>query len=164
MQVAFIILALVIVAAGAFFRQQPKGTLLPTPTPTSRVMGIQTSPTATPSRPPPSPTPHPTNAPTGESPMSLSLSDLLYPSAKILSRTDTTLAMESASEAQTITDWYKDTLKTSGYSTRSFVQTKANDVVKNVLVVAGKNTQIRVSIDKPDASSLVSIVVTIHSY
>lgn len=168
MHVAILIIAVILVGGGIFVRnittvESPPekeavlGETLATSTPTP----VQSGPTST-----PTPPAKQGLAPTETQSSSTNLGDFLYPNAAIGSQSDSSMTLTSTDDPQTITDWYKNKIKERGMSTRSFVQTKTNDNIHNVLAAAknpaspaGGDDEIKVTITKKADEPYVSIVV-----
>lgn len=132
------------------------------------------TPSATPSAttsPSPSPTSSTTNAPTHTSPTVTSSpttppqstsnnSNWVYPGATINNQGSGSLSLSSNDNPTTITNWYKDKIKSSGGNTTSFVTTNTNDNVLNKLAGAGGNTEVQIEIKKDSGSATTTINVT----
>lgn len=144
MHIAILIIAVILVGGGIFVRNK---IAVESPPEEEVVLGESLA-TSTPTIPP---------APTQSSPTNPG--DFLYPGATIGSQSDSSMTLTSTDDPQTITDWYKNKIKELGMSTRSFVQTKTNDNVHNVLAAAKKSDEVKVTITKNAGESLVSIVV-----
>lgn len=141
----------------------------PSPTPpvtSSKALSENASPTPTPSLtpsptfPPMSPTqiiktPSPKNSPS----LSTNLAEFIYPNSKQISISANKLSLESQDSPQTITNWYKDKIKSLGMSATSFVQTSTNDNVLNKLAGSSGNQQVRVEISKSATDTKVKIIV-----
>ena len=114
------------------------------------------APTITPTMTPVPPTSVPTEVPAS------SLAAYRYPNASVTSQSQNEIDMTSGDAAQTITDWYKNTIAQQGLHTTSFVQTSTNGDILNKLA-AGLNGggQVTVTITKSASSGSVSISVTI---
>jgi cytoskeletal protein RodZ len=163
MHIAILIIAVVIVGAGVFVRNKTsvnQETILgesnpaSTETPTTAPSDSPSAPTNTSTS---APTPLSSKAPTPNS--SSNLGDFIYPNATVKHQSSSSLSLESHDDADTITDWYKQKIKDLSMNTRSFVQTKTNDNVNNVLAAAKSNEEIKITITKKAGESLVSIVV-----
>ena len=86
-----------------------------------------------------------------------------YPNSTIMTSSDTSLTLQSHDSTDTITDWYKERIKSEGLNVKTFVNTRANDKVLNKLVAADSNKEISVEINKEPGSSVVEISVTRES-
>lgn len=115
------------------------------------------TPTSTPTRSP-SLSPSPTTTS-----QSSSLDAYLYPGATVVSRTNTTVSLRSASDTDAITNWYKDKIRQEGMNVKTFVTTKANDKVVNKLVGANGAKDISVEIKKDPGQETSAIEITITS-
>lgn len=150
MHIAILIIAVILVGGGIFVRNK---IVVESPREQEVVLG-ESAPTDTPVPTiPSSPTPPDTQS------SSTNQTDFIYPGATIGSQSDSSMTLTSTDDAQAITDWYKNKIKELGMSTRSFVQTRTNDNVHNVLAAAKNNDEIKVTITKNAGESLVSIVV-----
>lgn len=109
------------------------------------------------------PTPKPTTEPTPtlESDSSLSIApslssesidtsinNFIYPNSVVTNIGINSVVMQSNDSPQTITDWYKEKIKSFGMNVNSFVQTITNGNVLNRFVSAGSNFKINVRINK----------------
>ena len=159
MHLAILIIAVILVGGGIFVRN----TITVESPPEEDVVLGETVPTNTPI--PTESTPTPTSpAERDLAPPDTNLGDFIYPGATTGSQSDRTMTLTSNDDAQLITDWYKNKMKELGMNTRSFVQTKTNDNVNNVLTAAKYDDEINVTITKNAGESLVSIVVARSTY
>ena len=112
-----------------------------------KIMGQQQeflsgTPSSTPSStPPPSPNPSPTSAKNSQTSQTSGLSDLKYPSSDQNSTTSETLILESNDHPDLITSWYKDKIRSLGFKSKSFVQTKTNGNILNKLNLREEDLQ-----------------------
>ncbi len=169
MHIAILIIAVILVGGGILVRnktilQTPEEVVLgesaPTNSPTPSNTPIPTQSAPTPTSPAESREAGSSSAGQDLAPPDTNLADFIYPGATTRSQSPNSVSLTSTDDAQTITDWYKNKIKELGMSTRSFVQTKTNDNVNNVLSAAKSNDEIKVTITKNAGESLVSIVVT----
>ncbi|MFH0936824.1 MAG: hypothetical protein V1808_00850 [Candidatus Daviesbacteria bacterium] len=113
----------------------------------------------------PSPTSKPTPTSSNNSPTSQTsgsgLSDFKYPSSNQISSTPDTLILESNDNPDLITNWYKEKIRSLGYKSKSFVQTKTNRNILNKLGAASGSMEVRVEIKKTAEVSTVSITITL---
>jgi len=150
MHIAIVIIAIFLVGSGILVRskttrqaqQEVLGEIIPTTSPA------------------PSETHTPTITPSSTQNSSTTLTDFIYPNANINAQSETSLTLSASDDAQVITDWYKNKIKELGMNTRSFVQTKTNDNVNNVLSAAKGSDEIKVTITKKAGDQQVSIVVS----
>lgn len=124
----------------------PSMTPVPTATPTSTFT--------------PSPTPLPSGSASNKN--SNNFSDWVYPGSVVISQ-DGELMMNSSDPTDKITDWYKTKISSNGYSTRNFVKTSANDVVKNVIQAVDARESVSVEITKGPEDRNVKIEVEVKS-
>ena len=129
----------------------------------SNESSVTFSPTPT-SVPTATATPTPVRKQDSSGVISPSLSDFLYPGAKILTISQTSASLESSEDPDKITDWYKDKIVGLGMNVKSFVNTKANDRVLNKLAGANATRQINVEISKDSGTSLVKISVSLENF
>ncbi len=122
----------------------------PTPTPTNTVAITQNTPTSTPV------SQNNTN--------SFRIDSLIYANASISSKNENALTLTSADDPQIITEWYKAKIKEYSLNTRSFVQTKTNGNVNNVLVASNSSDKISISIKRKSEDSTVFVDVSIQTY
>ncbi len=119
------------------------------------------SPLATPK---PTSTFRPTAAPTAASaPTGLNVDRFIYPGSSVKSKSTLSLTLNSESDPDAITNWFKDQLSALGFNTTSFVMTKTNINVLNKLVVAKNNTQVSVDIKKSASAAQSEITVEIKN-
>lgn len=104
-----------------------------------------------------SPRPSPTKLPNPQ----LEINQFRYPNSSQVSAAGNSLNLESSDNADTITNWYEKKIASLGMSAKSFVKTRTNGKVLNKLVASGNRGEIEVEISQLDASSQVTIVVTI---
>jgi len=135
-------------------QEEPTSTPTDTPPTAPTTESSQKTPTSTAS-PLSTATPVPSHTNT-----STSLSAWQYPGSFTVSQTNNSLSLTSSDNPDTITDWYKSKIQLNGYSTRSFVTTKTNGQVKNVLVGAKDGHEIRIEMEKSSDSQTTTITVT----
>lgn len=124
----------------------------PTPTPTfAPSVTALPSPTAA----LPSPTPFKTSANNSQ--------DFVYPGSKILSPENGQMTLESTDSADTITNWYKNRIKSNGMNVTSFVTVITNGNVNNVLAGAKNGQEIKVTITKNAGQNTVRISISGNS-
>lgn len=83
-------------------------------------------------------------------------SNFTYPGAQTTGNGEYT----SGDDPDVITNWYKDKIKDMGFNTKSFVTTKTNDNVNNVLAAANGYKQIKVTIARASGESTTQIKIT----
>lgn len=88
------------------------------------------------------------------------LQDYIYPSARQVSVSENVLTLESADDPDKITDWYRQKIGASTMNLRTFVKTKTNDTVMNILVGAKDNRTVRIEIARKSEQAIVSIKIT----
>jgi hypothetical protein len=123
-----------------------------------------TAPTPAPTTGSPSPTQVPTVtlvptlAPTNEPPSTFR--DFpIYPGASIVSSNDDGMTLTSSDDTDSITQWFKAYIEAQHMNVKSFVTTKANDKIHNVLVGAG-NGELRVTITRDSGETKTTIVLS----
>lgn len=94
-------------------------------------------------------------------PQTFNLSDFKYPNSNQSSGSGNNIILESNDNPDLITDWYKEKIRSLGFKSKSFVQTKTNGNILNKLVAASGNREIRVEIEKSANSPKVSINLSI---
>lgn len=87
-------------------------------------------------------------------------SDLKYPNSESTGSSIDTFFYESMDDPDTITNWYKEKIRSFGMNTKAFVQTKTNGNVLNKLAAANGNREINIEITKKADESKVKIKVT----
>ena len=132
---------------------EPSPTIIQSPSPTP----THSSATIAPATNTPTPTLHVSTPP------SISIDEFRYANSSTKSSNSTSLTLESTDDSDTITNWYKEKIKSAGMNTKSFVTTKTNGNVLNKLVGANGKTQIRVEISKSAGSDTVEITVTVST-
>lgn len=90
-------------------------------------------------------------------------SDWTYPGATSVTRSETSLVLQSFSDPEAITGWYKEKIRRLGMKTKSFVATKTNGNVLNSLVGSDGEREIRVTITRRAGAKEVLIDVTTSS-
>lgn len=85
--------------------------------------------------------------------------DYIYPGASVVNKTGSKLELESNADAGVITQWYKDSIRQSGFNAKSFSQTNTNGVIFNKLSAAKPGEKIEISIKKDQNASKVTITV-----
>lgn len=107
----------------------------------------------------------PTNSPspTPRVVVESNLGNYKYPNSKVVSSTSISLTLESGDNPDTITNWYKDKIKSENMNVTSFVVTKTNDNVLNKLVGANGQKELRVEIKKNASDSFVQITVSLRT-
>lgn len=106
--------------------------------------------------PSPKPTPSPTAKPKDSQ---VILSEFYYPNASQISGDNKSLNLQSGDNPDSITNWYKDKIRSLGMNAKSFVTTKTNDNVLNKLAGAGGGKEIKVEISKKSNETLTKISV-----
>lgn len=83
-------------------------------------------------------------------------SDFTYPGSQKTGNNEYT----SIEDPDAITNWYKDKIKSMGFSTKSFVTTKTNNNVNNVLSATNGSIEIKVVITKMSGDTTTHIKIT----
>jgi len=84
-----------------------------------------------------------------------------YPDSSVANSSSNSLSLQSDASANSITDWYKETINANGFNVTSFVVTSTNDNVLNKLAAAKSGQNIEVEIGKKPGESKTSIKVTL---
>lgn len=156
MNIVVTVVAVVLVLAGFYFNRTNEPTIEKTSQPTKEeVLSQEKTGEAETIDKLEEPSPTPTSAPTSSNPFQ-------YPGARVVSSSNNSFVLESSANSDDITNWYKDKIKESGKNVTSFVTTKTNDNVKNVLVGADSEGEVRVEITKEATTSIVEIKVEIE--
>lgn len=74
--------------------------------------------------------------------------EFYYPNAKIVSENGNNITLESTDDANIITNWYKEKIRTLGMNAQAFSQTNTNGNILNKLTGARENKKIEVTITK----------------
>lgn len=90
---------------------------------------------------------------------SLDIKFFIYPGAETISASPDTISLKSSDSADLITEWYKDRIRVSGMNVKTFVSTKANNKVENVLVGSDSEKTIRIEINKEPSDEDTSVIV-----
>lgn len=128
------------------------------PTETATPTTSQTPPTSIPTR---TSTPVPTQS-RGDT--NQNIDPFLYPGSVIVSSNSNSMQLTSTQDADVITDWYKEKIKSMGYRSTAFAATKTNGNVLTKLAGANGNTQINIEITKPSGDNTTKITITINTY
>jgi hypothetical protein len=89
------------------------------------------------------------------------IGNYIYPDSSVISRDGSQLHLESDAESDTITEWYKTKIASSGMNVKTFAKTKANDKVLNKLVATDGVEQIAVEISRQSGADTVKIIVSL---
>ncbi len=84
--------------------------------------------------------------------------NFIYPGSVVVSISGQTTNLTSTDNPNTITDWYKNQIKSQGLNTTSFVVTNTNNNFNNVLAASGSKN-IKVTILKNSNETLTRIAV-----
>lgn len=128
--------------------ETPTETQNPTATPT-----VTNSPTAT-------STVTPTNVPT-QTTKSSDISNFIYPGSNSQNQSGDVLTLKSSENPKSVTDWYKDKIKSLGMNVTSFVTTSTNDNINNKLVGAKVGMKVEIEITKKANESQTTIKVRV---
>src|SRR4030066_576550 len=90
-----------------------------------------------------------------------SISDYHYPNSQLVSSSENSLMLSSSEDPETITNWYKEKIKSEGMNVKTFVSTKTNNNVLNKLVGSNGKKEVSVEIKKPVGESVTSITINI---
>ena len=85
--------------------------------------------------------------------------DWIYPGSNVREINTKTLILDTTDSHQSVTDWYKEKIKSTGGSVTSFVTTAVNNEIKNELEGAGGDVDVEVKIEKSAISDVVIINV-----
>lgn len=117
---------------------------------------------------PPTPTPQPlsefSTSPlphSSPSPSSISLANFIYPNSQLIQSSSSSIILESNDNSQTITEWYKDKIRSLGFNAKSFITTNANGKILNKLAASNGEAEIMVEIEKEPQSQIVKISVNL---
>ncbi len=136
-------------------------------------INITTDPNPTPDNNPspssnPSSTPsaslNPSASPTPAPSVSAKLLDFIFPESEVKISSGDNLELESSKESNEITSWYKEKIRSLGFSVKSFVTTTTNGQVKNSLVGANEDLEVKVEINKASGSSQTIVNITIDTF
>ncbi len=98
---------------------------------------------------------NPTSIPTTSPQTNTDSSDFAYPGSQNKGDNE----YESTDNPESITNWYKEKVKAMGFNTKSFVTTKTNDNVNNVLAGASGQTDIKVTITRGSGDTTTHIKI-----
>ncbi|KKU92476.1 MAG: hypothetical protein UY21_C0001G0099 [Microgenomates group bacterium GW2011_GWA1_48_10] len=171
MNIVVSVLALIILGVGLYQQRNvilkpKKVTQITTPTVTKSAVLSKSTASGEIKEATPTAAKTPESKPTPKSPAPSSennLEQFRYPGSTVVNSSPTSLSLESSDNPDSITNWYKDKLKSLGYNANSFVTTKSNDKIVNKLVSADGNTEIRVEITRNPGDSITKTTVTKNS-
>lgn len=155
MVILIIVLLLVCSSAAIYFNRQ--NSLITSFAPNPKVPAPETSRTATAAASVSTPSPGPAVSKTPA--LAPSLKDYIHPQSKLISQSPGKMELESSTDAQSITLWYKDKIKQAGFNAKSFTQTNTNGVIFNKLSGAKPGGKIEITIKKDQNASKVTITV-----
>lgn len=154
------------VAQRQFHTTTPKEEEVSSPSPTPSPSD-QPTPSPLPSIthiPSPKPTTHPTiqpsPTPTQQVQTNSTIDAFLFPDAKIIEQTTSSLHLTSTVAPEDITSWYKQQIERHNMNITTFVTTSANDSVLNKLAGAGKELNVMIVIERKQTDQITSITVT----
>ena len=101
------------------------------------------------------------NAKLQQQPM-ISLLNFKYPGATTKSESEKKLELVSIVSPNMITDWYKEQIKSLGFTTQSSNVTNTNNIVENKLVSSNGNQTITIDIKKAASAKETEIRVTLE--
>ena len=130
----------------------PTPTITSSPTPT-----VVISPTATVYKKNSIPTPIQGSTNSGQD-----INSYKYPNSSVKEENSSKLLLESSDDPNTITNWYKEKLRSLNMNVNSFVTTKSNGTVLNKLVSANGEVKVSIEISKTNNQSSVEIIVSIN--
>ncbi len=158
MHVVIIVIAVVIVVTGIYFRQR---NFEKTDSQTSVNKEVLSEETILEEESTPTDIP---NSPTSTSTPTITrteIHDYRYPNSTVISSLNNSLLLTSSDDADKITNWYKEKINSQGMNVKTFVTTKTNDNVLNKLVGADPDMEVRVEITKDSGSSSVNISISL---
>ncbi len=88
--------------------------------------------------------------------------DFVYPGSTKISGDNNNLILSSTQDPNTITNWYKDKITSSGANAKSFVTTNTNGNALNKLVGAGSSFRISVEISRQSGDTTTKISVSLQ--
>lgn len=86
-----------------------------------------------------------------------SIDFLVYPSSRIISKSNTEVVLESDANTDEITDWYKGKIDEYDMNVTSTIKTTTNGNVLNKLSAAGSNLKVEIEISRSNSDSLTKI-------
>lgn len=89
------------------------------------------------------------------------IESLIYPGAKVISKSSTDLTLESSANDQAVTNWYKNEIKKLGYQVTSFVVTTTNGNVLNKLAASNNSSNLQVEIQKTAGTAVTKIQISL---
>ena len=113
-------------------------------------------------------TPNTTSIPTPTSQRTLTqtpstqgnINDFLYPGATQTGNNGNSTNLRTSDDAQVVTNWYKDKIKSLGWNATSAIENNTNSDISNQLVASNGSREIRIQITKNNNSSTVNITVS----
>lgn len=88
------------------------------------------------------------------------LSFLIHPEASVVEDDGHRMVLVSQRSADDITNWYKSKISSSNYSSTSFVTTKTNGIVNNVLSASDGSSQVQIEISNGNDSKNITIKIS----
>jgi hypothetical protein len=87
--------------------------------------------------------------------------DFIYPDSTLISSSPEKISLSSTDNPDTITNWYKDKLKSMNFNINSFITTRANQKTQNKLVSSDSRNSYVVDISQQNTSNPVYITISI---
>lgn len=89
------------------------------------------------------------------------LSELVYPESVIISSSPNAIRLETTAETQTITDWYKDKIKSLNFESKSSVAVSKNGNIENRMIGEKAQEHVYIEIKKPNGFLKTSVNIEI---
>lgn len=99
------------------------------------------------------------NEETSQSIFDISSPDYLYPNATIISQTINSTELQTQDNPKLVTDWYKEKISETGFTTTSFVTTSTNGEVVNKLSAVKNDENVVIEITKKSDQLLTLIKI-----
>lgn len=93
-----------------------------------------------------------------EEPVSNEMNDYRYPGSEVKTSSSNKVELQTTDHSNEVTDWYRNLIKSQGFSITSSVKTATNGVVNNKLVGSDNNVTINISVTQ-NGDSATTIVV-----
>lgn len=78
------------------------------------------------------------------------LNELIYPDTKIISESSTAIRLEAETDVETLTNWYKEKIKSLSFNSKSFISANSNGNIEKRLIGQKENEELYIEIKKPN--------------
>ena len=85
----------------------------------------------------------------------------IYPNSTITATANSLMTLQSDDAPATITNWYKEKIRLSGFKTKTVIQTNTNGSIQNKLSGVRDNQQISIVIEREASEKSTNITVVL---